>query len=61
MSPFFTLFVSAFCGDCDWNVRAENPTPSDQARIVRQAQAHQAATGHNVAIERGQSYYGRGG
>ena len=54
--PFVTLFVLAFCGDCDWHARVENPTPTDQARVIRQARAHRNATRHQTAIERGQVY-----
>jgi hypothetical protein len=54
--PFLTLFVNAFCGDCGWGDREEDPTPADQARVIRRALAHRRDYGHNTAIERGQTY-----
>lgn len=54
--PFVTLFVNAYCGDCEWGDRREDPTPAEQARVVRRACAHRRDYGHNTAIERGQIY-----
>ena len=54
--PFLTLFLNAFCGDCEWGEHVEDPTPAEQARIIRQTQAHRAQTGHNACLERGQTY-----